>query len=385
MQIRKKVKSSASQSQLEQSQFKSHSSSDKAQRHAQKPLMQTETENQEFQQHQMEATKLKIQAKYGTITPQGQERLTVLQAKMNDVLHNKVEQESSFEKNTFSIKPPQSNGDIIQRVKSKDKTALASNDEALTASTDKDKALSASAATKEQFLKNYPLANQLIAGIDEKAPAQKILENLFNNFKNIDFHYTMVSKSHTTLLEGTREGDCQTLARAFKAIAEEYFGIQDIKIDSIRKPFLSEAGKTPYRGREPNCDNGKRWFFQNHYWAVWNGQVFDVLFLTHNKPTVDMARQDKPLQSLLMPEQEYYETEKGRVVYPYDKKYSTAELGMFEKLKNLVNNLGKWLYKDVNTIINRIQAIFIRGGNSNSDFEALIREVQQQQQANEAE
>ncbi|MBD2509096.1 hypothetical protein H6G91_17675 [Nostoc muscorum FACHB-395] len=32
----------------------------------------------------MEATKLEIQAKYGTITPEGQERLGVLQAKMND-------------------------------------------------------------------------------------------------------------------------------------------------------------------------------------------------------------------------------------------------------------------------------------------------------------
>lgn len=37
--------------------------------------------NQQYQQDRFEATKLEIQAKYGTITPEGQERLAVLQAK----------------------------------------------------------------------------------------------------------------------------------------------------------------------------------------------------------------------------------------------------------------------------------------------------------------
>ncbi|MBR8841047.1 MAG: hypothetical protein DSM106950_45630 [Stigonema ocellatum SAG 48.90 = DSM 106950] len=95
-----------------------------------------------------------------------------------------------------------------------------------------------------------------------------------------------------------------------------------------------------------------------------------------------MTRQEQPVKSLLMPEQEYYETEKGKVVYPYGKKYSTAELGMFEKLKNLVNNLGKSLYKEASAIISRIRGLYIRSGNNNSDFESLIREVQNNQ-ANE--
>ncbi len=42
---------------------------------------QEEIENQQYQQDQFEATKLQIQAKYGTITPEGQERLAFLQAK----------------------------------------------------------------------------------------------------------------------------------------------------------------------------------------------------------------------------------------------------------------------------------------------------------------
>ncbi len=49
-----------------------------------KPPTQEEIENQAHQNQKMEVTKLEIQAKYGTITPEGQERLGVLQAKMND-------------------------------------------------------------------------------------------------------------------------------------------------------------------------------------------------------------------------------------------------------------------------------------------------------------
>ncbi|MBD2565622.1 hypothetical protein H6G95_34680, partial [Nostoc linckia FACHB-391] len=49
-----------------------------------KPPTQGEIENQALQHQKMEATKLEIQAKYGTITPEGQERLGVLQGKMND-------------------------------------------------------------------------------------------------------------------------------------------------------------------------------------------------------------------------------------------------------------------------------------------------------------
>ncbi|MBW4599429.1 MAG: hypothetical protein KME29_07400 [Calothrix sp. FI2-JRJ7] len=346
LQLRPKVESSASKLESEQNRLQLRPLTNKAINKE----THKEIENQEFKQHQIEATKLKIQAKHGTITSQGQERLTVLQAKMDNVLQNKA---------------PSTN--ILQRVQSKDKAPVASKDE--------EKA----AAEKEAFLKKYPVAKKLIAGINEQAETKEILKNLFNNFKNIGFKYTMVNKSHEKLLEGTLEGDCQTLARAFKAVAEGYFGIQGIKVgddqSSIQKPFISEAGKTPYQGREPNCDNGKRWFFQNHYWAVWNGQIFDVLFLSDKKTEADMARQKNPLKSMLMPEEEYYETEKGKIVYPYTDKYSTAELGMFEKLKNFVNNVGGRLYKDISGVTNQIRSLFSRGGNNNSDFESLMRDV----------
>ncbi len=49
---------------------------------AQAPSQQ-EIENEAIQQNKLEAFGLELQAKHGTITPQGQERLTVLQAKMD--------------------------------------------------------------------------------------------------------------------------------------------------------------------------------------------------------------------------------------------------------------------------------------------------------------
>ncbi|PHM08089.1 hypothetical protein [Nostoc sp. 'Peltigera malacea cyanobiont' DB3992] len=186
----------------------------------------------------------------------------------------------------------------------------------------------------------------------------------------------MVSKSPETLLKGSPEGDCQTLARTFKKVAEEYFGIEKITIESIAKPFLSEAGVTPYQGKKPNCDDGKRWFFQNHYWASWNGKIYDVLFLSNKRTEADMAKQVQPLTSMLMPEQEYYETEKGKIVYPIVNKYSTVEVSIFEKLKNFVNNLGQFFSNSMSGIINKIRSLFAQSGNNTSGFDSLMRELE---------
>lgn len=404
LQIYKKADSSTSK--LELSRLPSHQSTDKAKLQSNTPLTQVEIENQEFQQHKIEATKLQIQAKYGSLTPEGEERLTVLQAKMNGFLQNRGEQGSGFVHNFDKIATnrPQETADLVQTKltisqpgdkyeQEADRVAAAVvnqmntanlQDQVLPAREDSQTTSEAGqtpntlSEQKQKFLQDYLLAKELVNGIDETLPTEKILESLFFNFKNIGFNYTMVSKSHENLLKGTREGDCQTLSRAFKKVAEEYFGIGDINIESMAKPFLSESGKTPYRGREPNCDDGKRWFFQNHYWVTWNNKIYDVLFLSHKQAQIDMARQVDPLKSMLMPEEEYYETEKSKIVYPYKNKYSTAELATFEKIKNFVKNLSKWLYKDIGAIASKIQALFIRNA-STSEFDSLMRELQNNQ------
>jgi hypothetical protein len=396
LQISKEGDSSATHS--KETQFHLHPSTQKTQQDTNKTLSQTDIENEEFQQHQIEAINLQLQAKQGIITPEAQTQLTLLQAKMNDVLYRRVKQGSNFGNNLGKIvfhhpdRMPFSNlphvvqpkltigqpGDQYEQ--EADTVATIQNqtnkDEAKTGTTDTDNGV---ADKKQQFLSNYTVAKELVEGIEENLAQDqpdKILDQLLQNFQKISFKYTMSYKQGTTLLKGTREGDCKTLAEAFQTVAQEYFGIADIKIEQIKKPFLSEANDTVYQGRKRNCDQGKRWFFENHYWVTWNGKIYDILFLSNKRPEVDMARQENPIKSMLMPEGEYYETEKGKVVYCRGNEYLTIELSMFEKLKNLTNNFSNLMSKNLDSIINRIRDLLTRGGNNNSDFESLVREVE---------
>jgi hypothetical protein len=56
---------------------------------------QEDIENEAFQQHKHEATGLEVQAEYGSLTPEGQQRLTVLQAKMADFWQKKESSQGS--------------------------------------------------------------------------------------------------------------------------------------------------------------------------------------------------------------------------------------------------------------------------------------------------
>jgi hypothetical protein len=409
LQIHKKADSSVAKS--EQSQpLASH-----PQLRSQKPVVQAKLENQKLQQYQVEATKLKIQAKYGTITPEGQEQLTVLQTKMNESLQQEKEHSSKFGHNLaeIAIKRPvqgiqpqiqslsqpivqpaltvgepgdkyeQEADEIAASVVNQINTSASQNEDAqqtgLPTNTNEPARIEEilAAKKKEKFLQEYSLAKTLVNDIDQTLPPDKILDQLLKNFGNIQFQYTMVSKSHENLLRGTSEGDCQTLARAFKKVAEEYFGIPKISIESISKPFLLEAGVTPHQGRKPNCDEGKRWFFQNHYWAMWDGKIYDILFLSQQRTEADKAKQVQPFKSMLMPEQDYYETEKGEIVYPYQNKYYTVELSLFEQVKNFVKNLSSVVYSNIiSTVISKIRALFSKGVNNSSDFDSLMREVE---------
>jgi hypothetical protein len=67
------------------------------------PKTKKDIENEAFQQQKVEATKLEIQAKYGTITPEGKESLSILQAKMDGLLTSRLGQASLFGHNFANI------------------------------------------------------------------------------------------------------------------------------------------------------------------------------------------------------------------------------------------------------------------------------------------
>ena len=67
------------------------------------PVTQTDIEDEAFAEQKFEATGLELQAKYAKITPEGQERLTVLQAKMDELLNSPLERATRFSHNFANI------------------------------------------------------------------------------------------------------------------------------------------------------------------------------------------------------------------------------------------------------------------------------------------
>lgn len=76
-------------------------------------------ENQTFQQYQFEATQLQIQAKHGTITPEGQRKLGLLQSQMNNLLQAKVDKASRFGHRLANIAINPTEGDFVQPIQPK--------------------------------------------------------------------------------------------------------------------------------------------------------------------------------------------------------------------------------------------------------------------------
>ena len=67
------------------------------------PVTQSTKEDVAFAEQKMEAFGLELQAKYGKITPEGQERLTVLQAKMDGLLNSQLQHARRFSHNIANI------------------------------------------------------------------------------------------------------------------------------------------------------------------------------------------------------------------------------------------------------------------------------------------
>jgi hypothetical protein len=125
----------------------------------------------------------------------------------------------------------------------------------------------------------------LLVGINLESSASAQLQSLLDNFKNRigtkHFEYTMSSTGSDKFLKGKKEGDCNTLVRTFKLIAEEFLGINVEYKTSSDIGFtgrFTAPGKATIDGKTGNVDNGSFWLFDNHYWIVYQGTIYDVLF-----------------------------------------------------------------------------------------------------------
>jgi hypothetical protein len=140
---------------------------------------------------------------------------------------------------------------------------------------------------KMELIRNYgksPVFAALVADIPVNGTPAAQLDQLLANFVKAGptyFEYTMDATDPTKFLGGMKEGDCNTLVRSFKLIAENYLGIKadhktsgDVGFsDRFAAPRLVTID-----GKSGNVDAGASWHFENHYWIEALGQKYDVLF-----------------------------------------------------------------------------------------------------------
>lgn len=138
------------------------------------------------------------------------------------------------------------------------------------------------AQQRETFLEKYPYAAEMLKNIDIDESDKENLEALKREFMESGFVYTMNATSADKFLNGTKkEGDCSTLANAYVKIAQEYLGIESVKVTSKSGDFFVPNGGSvlDMNNATGNVDNGRHWVFTNHYWVESPIGTIDLLFL----------------------------------------------------------------------------------------------------------
>lgn len=140
------------------------------------------------------------------------------------------------------------------------------------------------------------------------------IEKLFQRFLARPFQYTMRAGGFDRFASG--EGDCKTLASAFRTVASQEFNIQ-MDEGRVLTPFLVPFSQIIDNGSVGNCDNGTKWFFQNHYWAEYGGQAYDLLFGTQGVNLGDPSRSTGHLENPdgTASEKQWWLTEAGVLVW----------------------------------------------------------------------
>lgn len=117
------------------------------------------------------------------------------------------------------------------------------------------------------------------------------LQAIFNRVNNFPFHY---SGNYTNGYNGflKKAGDCQTLVQMF-VLAAEAAGIPGVEIKDKQLPMLVKAAPIHGRALQGNVRDNTYWSFHEHYWAVYEGKYFDLLFMDNKTPTTFYFKQNK--------------------------------------------------------------------------------------------
>lgn len=115
---------------------------------------------------------------------------------------------------------------------------------------------------------------------------------IFNRLKNYPFYYSGIyTNGYNGFLR--KAGDCQTLVQMF-VLAAQAAGINGVEIKDKQNVEMLVTG-APIHGRatQGNVRNNTYWYFHEHYWAVYNGKRYDVLFMDNQTPTTYYYKQQK--------------------------------------------------------------------------------------------
>jgi hypothetical protein len=104
------------------------------------------------------------------------------------------------------------------------------------------------------------------------------LNTLFERFNSMNFTYM---GSSITPLDGflNRIGDCKTLVNMFR-LAADAAGIHGVQVISDGRQVLVPKRSIHGRSTKGNVMNKFCWYFDEHHWCSFGGQVYDLLFMT---------------------------------------------------------------------------------------------------------
>ncbi len=83
----------------------------------------------------------------------------------------------------------------------------------------------------------------------------------------------------------SRQGDCATLVDMF-LLATKAAGIDGVEVDTDEVPLLVPAAPIHGRNAQSNVDGIACWVFHNHFWCVYKGQAYDLLFMNNGPKPV---------------------------------------------------------------------------------------------------
>jgi hypothetical protein len=206
-----------------------------------RPPTQAQQDNQAHQQHQFEVTGLQLKAEYGTITPVEQEKLGLLQAKMDAYIVQQMKL-ARAQPNILEI--------LVRNAQSKQATESAA-------------AVQPKLTIGQQD--GSEIQRMMGDGAEEKTVV-KSSEELRKIVSNIKSGKEWTGNNYSSAWE------CNTISTEVCKV------VADCTLKTTQEHVLVVGGSIPGGTREGNTGGINYWYFSYHTYVVWDGLLYDPTF-----------------------------------------------------------------------------------------------------------